>query len=112
MLSESVRDYVYDSPVDIQSLGCVVVDMVTGKPTRNELGLEKKCWKFSTNYHKTGQIFLRKCLVKDPVKRWMAVMLMEHPFIRQDGEKESLPRTHFDFPYWVSSEVAEIQRVA
>ncbi|KAI9071137.1 hypothetical protein K1719_046900 [Acacia pycnantha] len=55
-----------------------------------------------------GTDFFEECLVKDPAKRWIAVMLIEHPFIKQDSEEESLSRTHFDFPYWVSSKLAEI----
>lgn len=54
-----------------------------------------------------GINFLRKCFVKDPLKRWTDEMLLNHPFILDDeivlNSKDESPlllmssRTHFDF---------------
>ncbi|KAI9075036.1 hypothetical protein K1719_042986 [Acacia pycnantha] len=118
MSPESVRDNVYDSPADIWSLGCAVVEMVTGKPAWSSpngselsniyslllrIGVGEELPEIPEELSEDGKDFLRKCLVKDPAERWTAEMLLEHPFIKQDGEEESSPRTHFDFPDWVSS---------
>lgn len=117
MSPESVKDNVYDSPADIWSLGCAVVEMVTGKPAWNSpkgsesdniyslllrIGVGEELPEIPDELSEDGKDFLSKCLVKDPAKRWTAEMLLKHPFINQDDE-ESSPRTHFDFPDWVSS---------
>ncbi|XP_054810157.1 mitogen-activated protein kinase kinase kinase 20 [Prosopis cineraria] len=117
MSPESVKDNVYDSPADIWSLGCAVVEMVTGKPAWNSpkgselnniyslllrIGVGDELPEIPDKLSEDGKDFLRKCLVKDPAKRWTAEMLLKHPFIKQSDE-ESSPRSHFDFPDWVSS---------
>jgi serine/threonine protein kinase len=60
-----------------------------------------------------GKDFLSKCFVKDPKRRWTADMLLEHPFVADQGKgtvplreeievSSTSPRCHFDFPDWVS----------
>ncbi|XP_058775825.1 mitogen-activated protein kinase kinase kinase 20-like [Vicia villosa] len=127
MAPESVNDSVYESPVDIWALGCAVVEMITGKPAwimsskenmwslMIRIGIGKELPLIPDELSEEGKDFLKKCFVKDPMKRWSAEMLLKHPFISDDDEtvlsmKElSLPlmspRTHFDFIQWAFSTV-------
>lgn len=117
MSPESVRDNVYESPADIWALGCVVVEMVTGKPAWRSrkgsdfsdvcsilmrIGVGEELPEIPEELSEEGRDFLRKCLVRDPAERWTAEMLLEHPFLKIDGEEESSPRCHFDFSDWIS----------
>ncbi|KAF7809836.1 mitogen-activated protein kinase kinase kinase 17 [Senna tora] len=126
MSPESVKDNVYESPADIWALGCAVVEMVTGKPawknnqngSKSEsnannmcslllrIGLGEELPAIPEELSEEGKDFVRKCLVKDPTKRWTAEMLLKHPFIIGDDSVSSgewtSPRSHFDFPDWVS----------
>ncbi|XP_052172270.1 mitogen-activated protein kinase kinase kinase 20-like [Diospyros lotus] len=90
--------------VDIWSLGCTVVEMVTGKsvwPTAifelkgvnellREIALGKRPPKIPQNMSDEGKDFLGKCLVKDPKLRWTADMLLNHPFLQQVKESARL----------------------
>ncbi|MED6131771.1 hypothetical protein PIB30_012779 [Stylosanthes scabra] len=126
MPPESVNDGECESPADIWALGCTVVEMVTGKPAWNvakdssiwslllRIGTGEEVPAIPDGISKEGKDFLDKCFVKDPKKRWTAQMLLNHPFLAFDSDTVSLklgviadenesPRTHFDFPDWVSS---------
>ncbi|KAJ1411976.1 Serine/threonine-protein kinase, active site, partial [Sesbania bispinosa] len=121
MSPESVNDGEYESPADIWALGCAVVEMVTGKPAWNvekgssmwslllRIGAGEELPEIPEELSKEGRDFLEKCFVKDPRKRWTAEMLLNHPFVDGDdivsltNVKNESPRSHFDFPDWVSS---------
>ncbi|MED6127878.1 hypothetical protein PIB30_092270 [Stylosanthes scabra] len=126
MPPESVNDGECESPADIWALGCTVVEMVTGKPAWNiandssiwslllRIGTGEEVPAIPDEISKQGKDFLEKCFVKDPKKRWTAEMLLNHPFLAFDSDTVSLklgviakenesPRSHFDFPDWVSS---------
>lgn len=75
--------------VDIWSLGCTVIEMLTGKPPWNELtGVQamfavlNKSPPIPEKLSPEGKDFLRLCLQKNPADRATAAMLLEHPFIR------------------------------
>ncbi|KAK7331065.1 hypothetical protein VNO77_25276 [Canavalia gladiata] len=119
MSPESVNDGEYESPADVWALGCVVVEMVTGKPAWQvnkdsnmwslllRIGVGEEVPEIPEELSQEGKDFLDKCFVKDPKKRWSAEMLLKHPFVSDDAVSfkrvyES-PRSHFDFPDWVSS---------
>ncbi|KAJ6304826.1 hypothetical protein OIU78_020397 [Salix suchowensis] len=72
MAPESVNDNEYESGVDIWALGCVVIEMLTGKPAWN-------CQP-GTNMFGKGTA---------PLREGAAV-------------SSASPRCHFDFPDWVS----------
>jgi len=90
--------------VDIWSLGCTVVEMVTGKPVwptaifklkgvnelLREIALGKRPPKIPQNMSDEGKDFLGKCLVRDPKLRWSADMLLNHPFLQQVKESARL----------------------
>ncbi|XP_007047281.2 PREDICTED: mitogen-activated protein kinase kinase kinase YODA [Theobroma cacao] len=130
---ESVIDNEYDSPVDIWALGCVIVEMFTGKPAWNlkpgtnlaalliKIGVSDELPEIPAELSKDGKDFLEKCFVKDPNNRWTAEMLLDHPFVAADDETVALeeespspncsceefsmsPRCPFDFPDWVSTQ--------
>ena len=123
MSPESVNGGECESPADIWALGCAVVEMVTGKPAWNvpkdssiwslllRIGVGDEVPLIPDEISEEGKDFLSKCFVKDPRKRWTAEMLLKHPFVSGDtvslkGVNESStisPRSHFDFPDWVSS---------
>ncbi|KAK8563769.1 hypothetical protein V6N12_035913 [Hibiscus sabdariffa] len=91
--------------LDIWSLGCVVLQMITGKQpwegTEDEMDLAIKIL-FSTSppnqIPKTlsdqGKDFLMKCFARER-ERWTADMLLSHPFITGTQEKydDCLPST-------------------
>ncbi|RVW83407.1 Mitogen-activated protein kinase kinase kinase 17 [Vitis vinifera] len=61
MSPESLALKEHDAPMDIWSLGCTIIEMVTGQ--------------------RYGKDFLEKCFVRDPKWRWTAEMLLHHPFV-------------------------------
>ncbi|KAJ6774393.1 MITOGEN-ACTIVATED PROTEIN KINASE KINASE KINASE 20 [Salix purpurea] len=125
MAPESVNDNEYESGVDIWALGCVVIEMLTGKPAWNckpgtnmfvlliRIGKGDESPQIPEELSQQGKDFLSKCFVKDPARRWTAEMLLEHPFVADQGKgtaplregaevSSASPRCHFDFPDWVS----------
>lgn len=127
MSPESVNEQEYESPADIWAFGCLVAEMVTGKPVWNHQSGFNMCEllmriggdelpEIPEELSEEGKDFLGKCFVKDHRKRWTAEMLLEHPFVISDdtvpledveGEFFSSPRGPFDFPDWVSMTSSE-----
>ncbi|GAA0143726.1 hypothetical protein Leryth_011875 [Lithospermum erythrorhizon] len=86
---ESVMYGIHGKPTDIWSLGCVILEMLTGQrvwganSTCVEIILKLMLMKpeipeFVSNI---GTDFLDKCFEKNPEKRWTISMLMRHKFI-------------------------------
>ncbi|XP_029031796.1 mitogen-activated protein kinase kinase kinase 4 isoform X2 [Betta splendens] len=82
---------------DIWSLGCVLIEMVTGKRPWHEyehnfqimykVGMGHKPpipEKLSTE----GKDFLCHCLESEPKRRWTANMLLDHPFVKVCTDEE------------------------
>ncbi|RDX61152.1 Mitogen-activated protein kinase kinase kinase 17, partial [Mucuna pruriens] len=90
MSPESVVGII-EAPLDIWSLGCIVIEMITGfcawrnLQTQKELLIKLACLKESPTIPNElswdCKNFLRKCFVKDPRQRWTATMLLNHPFV-------------------------------
>ncbi|KAF8410075.1 hypothetical protein HHK36_002597 [Tetracentron sinense] len=121
MSPESVTGIEQEAPSDIWSLGCVVAELVAGKPAwrcRDDsdvgalllrIGFGEELPEIPGELSEQGRDFLRRCFVRDPSKRWTAKMLLNHPFVADDtvslpvAEKPfSSPRSAFDFPEWTS----------
>ncbi|KAK9284315.1 hypothetical protein L1049_023486 [Liquidambar formosana] len=124
MSPESVNGGENESPADIWALGCVVVEMVSGKPAwrcRPEsdvsallfrIGVGEELPEIPVELSEEGKDFLGKCFVKDPKQRWTAEMLLDHPFVVVDDDDDddtvplkrgynkasTSPRCPFDFP--------------
>ncbi|XP_058101250.1 mitogen-activated protein kinase kinase kinase 20-like [Magnolia sinica] len=125
MAPESVARSEYEAPSDVWSLGCVVSEMIAGKPawrcTKNadvsgvlfRIGFGDELPEIPRMLSDEGRDFLGKCFVRDPANRWTAEMLLNHPFIVEEMieghgalsalKATSSPRSMFDFPPWVSS---------
>ncbi|KAK7386438.1 hypothetical protein VNO78_26662 [Psophocarpus tetragonolobus] len=125
MSPEQVIDGECDSAADIWALGCAIVEMVTGKPAWQvekgssmwslllRIGVGEEVPEIPVNLSQEGKDFIEKCFVKDPKKRWSAEMLLKHPFLLSDDtvpfkRLHVSPRSHFDFPDWVSSVSASL----
>jgi len=84
----------YNAKVDVWSLGCVIIEMATGKPPWNEqkfenpyrclyfIASEGRLPKFPDNLSKTGLDFLRQSLTRDPEKRPDAATLLKHEWLQ------------------------------
>ncbi|TQD99767.1 hypothetical protein C1H46_014619 [Malus baccata] len=74
---------------DVWSLGCTVIEMVTGQPGWEDRGLETLARiavsdglpRFPSRLSETGRDFLDKCLRRDPKQRWSCDQLLQHPFL-------------------------------
>jgi len=92
----------YNAKVDIWSLGCVVIEMATGKPPWSEhkfdnpyrclyyIASEGKFPKFPENLSKTGLDFLRLCLQRDPDERPDAATLLKHEWVQNLDTKDTV----------------------
>ncbi|XP_031279229.1 mitogen-activated protein kinase kinase kinase 5-like [Pistacia vera] len=80
--------------VDIWSLGCTVIEMLTGRPPWGELEGPQAMFKV---LHKTppipetlsseGKDFLQRCFRRNPADRPSAMLLLEHPFVRNSNDQ-------------------------
>ncbi|CAN6917752.1 unnamed protein product [Brassica oleracea] len=129
---EAVNRGEFESPADVWALGWCVVEMFSGKTAwcleegvKNVMSLMVRIGsgdapKIPVELSEEGKDFVRRCFVRDPVERWTAQMLLDHPFLAVDDndderssgslrcgdEDETLvsvsPRDPFDFPDWNS----------
>nr|GLL43729.1 mitogen-activated protein kinase kinase 7-like [Ipomoea trifida] len=83
------RNRSYEAPKDIWALGCIVVEMLTGKLMWQVLNTDELTMKISltkpeipNHISPFAKHFLEKCLEIEPQKRWTAEMLLDHPFVR------------------------------
>ncbi|XP_059442013.1 mitogen-activated protein kinase kinase kinase 20-like [Corylus avellana] len=91
--------------LDIWSLGCVVVEMISGKPVWDSTGsldgLVIQIATESPNIPETmseiGKDFLRRCFAWDPTERWTAEMLLHHPFLLETQALPPSTKTALDF---------------
>uniref|UniRef100_A0A6I8NYM4 Mitogen-activated protein kinase kinase kinase 4 n=1 Tax=Ornithorhynchus anatinus TaxID=9258 RepID=A0A6I8NYM4_ORNAN len=82
---------------DIWSLGCVVIEMVTGKRPWHEyehnfqimykVGMGHKP-PIPERINPEGKDFLSHCLESDPKMRWSASQLLDHPFVKVCTDEE------------------------
>ncbi|OMO61218.1 hypothetical protein CCACVL1_23673 [Corchorus capsularis] len=77
--------------LDVWSLGCIVIEMLTGGMAWNYQGPEdlrdKLLWgkkpDIPEDMSTSGKDFVMKCFVRDPNERWSARMLLHHPFLQE-----------------------------
>lgn len=112
MSPESVALGEIGAPLDIWSLGCILVEMVTGKPAlwkyRNlndqkfRLAIAQQSPEIPEGLSEDGKDFLRKCFAMDPNERWTAQMLLNHPFVSKPmywipDKQPASPKSPLDF---------------
>ncbi|KAF3780464.1 Cytokinesis protein [Nymphaea thermarum] len=121
-----------DQPVpasDVWSLGCTVIELVTGKPPWDvrgggrsnvvqllyRIGVSNESPKIPAGLSEQGKDFLGRCFEKDPRRRWTAEMLLHHEFVCSSGGAEvpsaateepelfTSPKGALDSLWWSSS---------
>ncbi|GAB4859925.1 hypothetical protein Ancab_011404 [Ancistrocladus abbreviatus] len=108
MAPEVVRGESQGFESDVWSLGCTVIEMVTGKPAwRDEgvnslsrIGYSDELPQLPSQLSELGRDFLEKCLRRDPSQRWSCDQLLMHPFLRFSSANkiaESSPRSVIDW---------------
>ncbi|KAI3832196.1 hypothetical protein MKX03_016491 [Papaver bracteatum] len=113
MAPETVIYGQYSSSCDVWALGCVVLEMLTGKRPWNFPSQTTDIWETLSNYiasdteypiiptwvSSKARDFLDKCFIKNPRDRWNVDKLLSHPFIVQFkteiNEFDDLPRPNF-----------------
>jgi serine/threonine protein kinase len=93
MAPEVMKQGGYGRKADIWSVGCLVIEMISGKPpwseAENHVALMMRVLVYCempqipSCLSEIGKDFVRKCLNREPSKRSTADELMMHPFIRK-----------------------------
>ncbi|GER54113.1 mitogen-activated protein kinase kinase kinase [Striga asiatica] len=91
---EAVLENEQEGPSDVWALGCIVLEMLTGKPPwaspENEpsareiiarVGVGREVPRVSGGLSKEARDFLKGCFVRRPEFRLTAEMLLNHPFV-------------------------------
>ncbi|KAH7864702.1 hypothetical protein Vadar_032789 [Vaccinium darrowii] len=110
MAPEVVRQEYQGPESDVWSLGCTVIEMVTGKPAWADRGVDTLCQigysdelpEVPTQLSELGKDFVDKCLRRNRVERWSCDQLLQHPFISSSAPSDSIsyssPRCVLDWP--------------
>ncbi|CAJ1960413.1 unnamed protein product [Sphenostylis stenocarpa] len=115
MAPEVIRREFQGPASDVWSLGCTVIEMLTGKPpwegnsvdALSRIGFSCEVPEFPQRLSELGRDFLEKCLRSEPWRRWSCDELLQHPFLLPYGEiVESSPRCVLDR---VDSEFTEFE---
>lgn len=116
MAPEVVRGEYQGPESDVWSLGCTVIEMVTGRPGWEDRGADALCRigysdrlpEFPAMLSGLGLDFLDKCLRRDRRERWSCDQLLRHPFISSSSvpviDSRQSPRCVLD---WVDTEFCE-----
>ncbi|KAK7276016.1 hypothetical protein RIF29_17147 [Crotalaria pallida] len=115
MAPEVIRREYQGPESDVWSLGCTVIEMVTGKPpwedrgvdTLSRIGFSGEVPEFPIGLSELGRDFLEKCLRREPKQRWSCDQLLQHPFLAVESSNEiaeSSPRCVLD---WFDLEFTE-----
>ena len=101
---------------DIWSLGCTLVQMVSGERVWNDcksyeelitkLLISEEIPTIPKELSKQGKDFLEKCFVRNYEQRWTADMLLQHPYLNEENkdtkngdEKLKLPKAIVFLPH-------------
>ncbi|KAL1915583.1 uncharacterized protein VTP21DRAFT_6707 [Calcarisporiella thermophila] len=95
MAPEVVKEEAYSAKVDVWSLGCLLLEMVTGE--RPWMGLQEWSALYQLGQYKAPPIpgtgvseelrdFLEQCFIIDPKERPKASELLDHPFCAPDPD--------------------------
>lgn len=115
---EAVLENVQEAPSDVWALGCIVLEMLTGKPPWSEykelngeellkkIGEGRESPRIPNGITKEAKDFLKGCFVRKSMYRLTADMLLHHPFlagldedddgVEQQGEVEDLNEIEFE----------------
>ncbi|KAI9196853.1 hypothetical protein LWI28_027566 [Acer negundo] len=98
---ETVIDHVQELPSDVWSLGCVVLEMLTGQKPWNSLNQklnskqvlnlisdDKSLPEIPSGVSREARDFLKGCLVRKPGMRLTIEMLLYHPFVQGLDDQE------------------------
>ncbi|KAK6118597.1 hypothetical protein DH2020_047665 [Rehmannia glutinosa] len=116
MAPEVIRGEHQGPESDVWSLGCTVIEMLTGKPawgadgySVRRIGYSDELPLFPARLSSLGLDFLDKCLRRDYTKRWSCDQLLQHPFIAMGSRKNLI--TSYSSPRcvlnWFSSDYFE-----
>ncbi|KAK6120907.1 hypothetical protein DH2020_045348 [Rehmannia glutinosa] len=101
---EAVIDYVQEAPCDVWAIGCIVLEMLTGKPPwegeKTEDILAKiragnELPKIPNEISNEARDFLKCCFVRKSIYRLNCEMLLNHPFI-EDLDSDDLYKSDDD----------------
>ncbi|GJX16473.1 mitogen-activated protein kinase kinase kinase 18 [Tanacetum coccineum] len=111
MAPEVIRGEYQGPESDVWSLGCTVIEMITGQPAWLDRGVDTLCQIGYSNdlpnlpAHCSEELsdFLNKCLRRDRSERWSCDQLLQHPYLlscnissKFEDRKQS-PRSVFDW---------------
>ncbi|KAB2028618.1 hypothetical protein ES319_D05G109200v1 [Gossypium barbadense] len=109
MAPEVIRGEYQGQESDVWSLGCTIIEMVTGKPAWKDQGFDslnriansEELPEFPAQLSELGKDFVEKCLRRDQNQRWSCDQLLQHPFVASASAPimigESSPRCVLDF---------------
>ncbi|OVA02734.1 Protein kinase domain [Macleaya cordata] len=111
MAPEVIRQERQGPESDVWSLGCTIIEMITGNPPWkdcgpkmvHQIGFSDQVPEFPDQISELGRDFLEKCLRRDPSERWTCEELLRHQFLSTDSEivNNQSPRCVLD---WSNSE--------
>ncbi|KAJ4709539.1 Protein kinase-like protein [Melia azedarach] len=92
MSPELVKERLLTYPADVWALGCVVVEMMSGKSAwgcefssaddlLHHIAFSSEVPEIPDSVSEEGKDFLSKCFIRNFYFRWTAEQLLEHPFL-------------------------------